>query len=575
MKFNLFLLLLFLLNNSIAQSKYWVFLNNKDNVEFNPYKYFDIKAIERREKLNINLYDNSDLPINQKYIKEIARFSDTITGQSRWFNALSCIITDSNLIKINNLPFVKEIIKMQYFKQDICNYNLRNEGKLALLKGQIESMNGNLFINNNFNGKGIRICVIDAGFKKADTAIVFKHLRDSNRIIDTWDFHKNNSNVYKYSSHGTTVLSCIAGIYNNKNIGLATESEYLLARTERIYSETVSEEEDWLMAVEWADKNGTDIINSSLAYNTNAYFIEDMDGKTSLISKAANMAARKGILVVSAAGNSGDSKWKYISTPSDADSVLTIGGINPWSGLHTSFSSYGPTSDKRMKPNISAYGHVLGYSGSDFMHETQGTSFASPLIAGFAACAWQNNRELSNMDLFNELQKSSHLFPYYDYAHGYGVPNAKYFITDIKSDLFSLYVEHNNNIIAYAKNDITFKVIENSDSISILISSDHINISSLNSEINTISFTDLWLYSNFYHFYSETGTEINNIKYNNDDNNYFYYHIENEDNFLESYKVLIANKKNILNFNKEDYKNKTLRFYYRGHFEEIKIKDQN
>ena len=559
MKFNLLLLLLFLLNNSIAQSKYWVFLSNKNEVEFNPYEYFDIKAIERREKLNINLYDISDLPINQKYIKEIARFSDSITGQSRWFNALSCIITDSNLIKIDKLPFVKEIIKMQYCKQDICNFNFKNEGELALLKGQIESMNGNLFINNNYNGKGIRICVIDAGFKKADTASVFKHLRDSNRIIDTWDFHKNNSNVYKYSSHGTTVLSCIAGIYNNKNIGLATGSEYLLARTERIYSETVSEEEDWLMAVEWADKNGTDIINSSLAYNTNAYFIEDMDGKTSLISKAANMAARKGILVVSAAGNSGDSKWKYISTPSDADSVLTIGGINPWSGLHTSFSSYGPTSDKRMKPNISAYGHVLGYSGRDFMHETQGTSFASPLIAGFAACAWQNNRELSNMDLFNELQKSSHLFPYYDYAHGYGIPNAAYFIKDKKP----------------IKKEATFNVIENSDSISIVISSDHLNLSSFNSEINTISFTDLSLYSNFYHFYSETGTEINNIKYNNDDNNYFYYHIENEDNFLDSYKVLIANKKNILYFDKENYKNKTLRFYYRGHYKEITIKDQH
>jgi hypothetical protein len=153
-----------------------------------------------------------------------------------------------------------------------------------------------------------------------------------------------------------------------------------------------------------------------------------MNGRESLVSKAAKMAVRKGILVVSAAGNEGSGKWKFISTPADADSVLSVGGIDPSTGIHTSFSSYGPTADLRLKPNVSAYGHVFAANEKD-MEKTQGTSFSCPLISGFAACAWQSKKQLTNMQLFNEIQQSATLYPYFDYAHGYGVPQASYFIT--------------------------------------------------------------------------------------------------------------------------------------------------
>ncbi len=152
-----------------------------------------------------------------------------------------------------------------------------------------------------------------------------------------------------------------------------------------------------------------------------------MNGKKSLVARAANMAASKGMLVVNAAGNDGETKWKHLGTPADADSVLSVGGISPESDYHFSFSSYGPTADKRLKPNVCAYGAVME-SGKKGLTTTYGTSFASPLVAGFAACAWQTNRRLNNMELFKEIEKSADLYPYFDYAHGYGVPQAGYFI---------------------------------------------------------------------------------------------------------------------------------------------------
>jgi len=227
------------------------------------------------------------------------------------------------------------------------------------------------------------------------------------------------------------VLSNIAGVYKGKPIGLATEAEFLLARTE-IATEPFAEEEYWLEAVEWADKNGADIINSSLGYTNQRYFNYQMDG-TSLVARAGNLAAKKGILVVNAAGNEGDLKyWKYIGTPADADSVLSIGGIDPETGYHMSFASYGPTADGRRKPNVSAFAYAV-VADKEGLTRAYGTSFACPLTTGFAACVLQMHKEYTAMQLFHEIEKSAYLYPYYDYAHGYGIPQASYFFKENKS----------------------------------------------------------------------------------------------------------------------------------------------
>lgn len=537
--------------SSFAQSqKYWVRLTDKDNVTFNPHSYFDIKAINRRIKQNIPLVEFSDLPIRKDYYNVIAKKSDSITGKSRWFNAISCWLTVDQLLEIKELPFVKEVVLMsgiQEFTELNSDFNKLNKGEVDLLNSQIESLEGNLF-DSLYTGKGMRICIIDAGFPQVNTSKLFKHIRNNNRIIKTWDFKKNKPEVYKYNSHGSTVLSCIAGIYEGKKIGLATDAEFLLARTERIAFEGVAEEEDWLEAVEWADKNGAEIINSSLGYTHASHFIEDMDGNKTIITRAANLAARKGILVVNAAGNEGRSDWKYVAAPGDADSALTVGGINPWTGLHTAFSSYGPNASHHLKPNVSAYGHTMGFNTFSQLGEVTGTSFASPLVAGFAACVWQADSSLTNMQLFKEIERSASLYPYFDYATGYGMPKASYFMDSLKEE----------------EKNITFE-IDTTDDVQFIIRIDE-DYFKENRVVMPIKSPKR---AKFFHLKDHYNTQASNIPLR--DPNVLYFHLENERGYLDEYQVIAVNQREVLKLFYDQYKGKTLRFSYLGFVKELKL----
>jgi hypothetical protein len=312
------------------------------------------------------------------------------------------------------------------------------------------------------------------------------------------------------------VLSCIAGISGDKKIGLATGAEFLLARTE-VIREPFSEEENWLAAVEWADKNGADIISSSLGYTKDRYFPDDMNGQKSLVSRAATLAARKGILVINAMGNEGDSKWKVLGAPADADSILSIGGIDPETNYHQSFSSFGPTSDFRMKPNVSAFSTAI-VAGKDKLKTAQGTSFSTPLVSGFAACAWQTNINLTNMQLLNEIQKSGNLYPYFDYAHGYGIPQADYFSEFQMVEEFVEYI-----------------IFEKSDSV--------INI------------------------------KINEKYIDNEENaeNYLYYKISEKSGRIIKYFLIKVENSDAATIDINEYKGKKLEAFYKGEYYFIEI----
>ncbi len=422
-------LLLVLTLSSMAQQKYWVYLKDKDTTGYNPYTFFDQKAIDRRIRNNIPVYHISDVPVNQHYVSVLDSKCDSVSYASRWFNAVCLYATNEQIADISQLEFVTKI-EVSGAIPTLCSYE---GGEVApypnsVLELQVTSMQGQMFHNAGYRGDGVRVAIFDGGFPKVDELDCFKHIRDNNRIIKTYDLAKKTENVYHGSSHGTTVLSCIAGMANDSTpIGLATNAEFLLARTE-IGLEPFSEEENWLAALEWADQNGADIVNSSLGYTVHRYFPFDMDGQTAFVSRAANTAASKGILVVNAAGNEGtDKDWKIIGAPADADSILSIGGVQPFTLTHINFSSYGPTADGRLKPNVCAFGQVEAH-GKKKMGTHYGTSFASPLVAGFAACALQTDPEMSTWDLFQEIQHSGSLYPYYDYAHGYGIPQASYFL---------------------------------------------------------------------------------------------------------------------------------------------------
>ena len=448
-KFVLFYILLFACILANSQNYYYVFFTDKNDVSFNPYVFFDQKAIERRFKNNLNLYDETDFAVNHSYIMQVETLSEDFVGESRWFNMVMLSATDENIAVIKNFSFVKEVVLVENNEAILSEFDENKENlsivsdsdiKLSL---QLLKMKGDYFDKNNISGKGVRIAVFDGGFPNVDKHEAFQHLRDNNRIIKTWNFPLKKENVYGWNSHGTMVLSCIAGIKTsletaegkNKKIqtklGLACDSEFLLARTE-INSEPKKEEFWWLQAVEWADKNGAQIINSSLGYGIHRYRYKDMDGHKSLVSQAARLAARKGILVCNSAGNEGSSKnWIGIITPADVDSVLTVGGItySMQNFKRISFSSYGPTADGTMKPNVVAFGHaeVAKPNKINEYEYVDGTSFSSPLTAGFAACALQTHPNWTAMQLKNEIEKSANLYPYFDYAFGYGIPQANYF----------------------------------------------------------------------------------------------------------------------------------------------------
>lgn len=497
--------------------KYWVFFTDKENTKFNPYEYFDSKAIERRLKFNILLNDYTDWPVNDSYLLGVKSLVSSTSYSSRWLNAVAVYATNEEINLVRKLNFVRGIEEFNSANliplseiSDISKRDKLSPEVLTLLKFQTARMQiGRNFSEKNLNGKGIRIAVLDAGFLFVNTHPAFKYLREGNKIKDTYDFVKKNEHVhvYKHSSHGTKVLSCIAGKVDSLNIGLATEAEFLLARTENSLFEPFSEEENWIAAAEWADKNGADIINSSLGYTKHRYFISDMNG-SSFISRGANIAASKGILVINASGNEGNTRWRYIAAPADADSVLSVGGIDAYRDYHINFSSYGPAFNGLLKPNVSTVANVVAY-GKDGLTYAEGTSFACPLVTGFAACAWQAFPNFTNMQLFKEIEKSAHLYPYYDYAHGYGVPQAAYFLDSLKKEVVKP----------------TFSFIEEDNYVRVVLS-DSIDLQKKN----------------------------------------LYYHIENKKGTLDKYTVIRPYQKEILIFPFTDYtKGEKLSIHFEGY----------
>ena len=423
---------------AMAQEKcYWVFFTDKNDTQFDPYSYFDAKAIARYQQCGADLYDISNYPLNDSYVNALGSYSIDVFGESRWLNAVGVETTDDNAARIAQLPFVDRVQEIVSKGEPACiktEDTKNDDADTGVLTDQLKRFGGQYFIDHGIDGKGLRICVMDAGFPKVDKHPAFKHLRDNHQILMTYNFPDKIENVYGWNSHGTMVLSCIAGINSKgQKMGLATGAEFLLARTE-IEPEPFMEEVWWAQGAEWADKNGADIINSSLGYGKERHWTKDMDGR-SYVAKAAQKAVEKGILICNSAGNEGDDKrWMTIITPADAENVLTVGGIeNDLNNYqHISFSSYGPTADKRLKPNVVAFGNAEVASPNGGFTHASGTSFSSPLVAGFAACAWQTKRDLTALQMKAEIEKSADLYPYFDYAYGYGVPQAAYFTGDIK-----------------------------------------------------------------------------------------------------------------------------------------------
>lgn len=456
---------------SAQSNPYLVCFKDKPDVSFDPYKYFHPDAIQAKTEMGLPLYDWYDLPLNKSYVTEVTKIADSVGFSLRWFNGKVVYAGPDVVASISNFPFVANIIPLYPNLMPTYNSNSStppNED-LDIFRWQLQTLGLSYFEKKKLNGKGIKICVLDVGFKGAPENEALKHQFNNRKESFAWDFARNKSlNFSTGHQHGNQVASFISGKIKNNNVGLAPNSTLIFGKMNAWYKSNRAREDYWLKGVEWAHQQGARLLNSSLGYSGNFnHKHELLTGDSCLMSRAANLAARKGLLVISSAGNEGSNLWKRIAFPGDADSALTVGAISPKTGIRTEYSSYGPTYNSKLKPNVSALGDVYWWNGNTFS-QISGTSFSSPLVTGFAACVLQDNPSLKPMDLIDTIQKSSTLFPYFDYSHGYGVPQASKYLNEdtIANDTATIkivespnylrdgyysfeYVKHNNSQFFY------------------------------------------------------------------------------------------------------------------------------
>ncbi len=476
--FLIYILSFCLFSNTFAQQKYkyLVLFKDKNTSPYStnqPLLYLSQKAIDRRFKQGITI-KQSDLPPNPSYITQVQQTGATTIYKSRWMNAVLIEATESQKNTIIAMPFVKGIEFNRPLKQ-VRKSNVFNKFSIEQTEtlnygdatAQIQMLGVNTMHDNGFHGENMLIAVLDDGFFNVNSSACLAHLFTNNRILKVYDFVDNDQTVYSQGGHGTSVLSTIAGYVPNQMIAPAFEASFALFRTEDGASETPLEEANWLFAAEMADSLGADIINTSLGYSlfdnlADNYTTAQMDGKTALSTRAADLAAERGMVVVISAGNSGNSSWGIITAPSDADSVLAVGAVNR-SGDYVSFSSRGNLSDPRTKPDVVAVGSGTALCNtSGFASTSSGTSFSAPLVSGMAAGFWQANPHLTAIEVLTCIRKSGHQFNVPTIYLGYGRANFVSADNVAKTEFPIAAIASDNNLISVeilpnSLSSITFK----------------------------------------------------------------------------------------------------------------------
>lgn len=474
-KWLLLLLLLRFADDVCAQySKHVIFFTDKNETSFslsNPSAYLSAKSIARKTRYQVPI-DSNDLPVVQRYVDSV-RLAGVVTilGRSRWLNAVIIQTTDAAALqKINSFPFVKKsdsvalksgttllpqpvklrtanpIGPFDYARTSQTTADTFNYGASS---NQIKIHKGEFLHNIGARGQTMSIAFLDAGFTGFQTNRFFDSARNRNQILGTWDFVSGNSNVNEDHPHGLNCFSIVAAYIPGTFIGSCPEASYYLLRTEDAPTEQIIEEYNWVLGAEYADSAGADLISSSLGYTTfdNPVYdhsYADMNGNTTVISRMADLAAKKGILVVNSAGNDGSGSWRYIGAPADGDSVLSVGAVNN-SGIIASFSSYGPTSDGQIKPDVVSVGAGTVLSNtSGNTTSGNGTSFSCPNMAGLAACLWQLFPEFNNWKIITTLRQSADRFNTPHEQYGYGLPNMKKAFGILVADASSMTATINN-----------------------------------------------------------------------------------------------------------------------------------
>ena len=496
-----FILLLFICGAIKANAqqkmvyKFAVFFNNKDTVTYpisNPELYLSAKSIARKQQQNIG-FDMLDVPVNSINIKAIIKAGFNVHNTSRWFNCAIVFSDDKQAAdSLKKIIGVKQVIDVGFsVKKTIAQNNKEvNMGEMisqleqkfpkvndknkqdSNIYGagfaQAEMLNATVLHQINLNGSGVTIAVIDAGYRNANKHVVFKHALK--QVIATYDFVDMETNVFDNDDHGTAVWSCLAANDTFNFIGTAPSAKYVLLRSEDATTEFPVEEFYWAISAEYADSIGADIISSSLGYNEfdhDKYNYEQkhLDGKTTWITQAANLASKKGLFVINSAGNEGDNAWKQIAFPGDANDVITVGAVDKKQRF-AGFSSIGLTADGRIKPDLMALGeNVTIASEMGSIYEGDGTSYSCPILAGGIACLWPLIKNNNATQIINWLHMSGSYYYKPNKYFGYGVPNLylvyQFAINYPKDTLIDVRVldDKNHHLTYYANHNEKLKII--------------------------------------------------------------------------------------------------------------------
>lgn len=429
--------------NAEAQRQYLITFKDKgpEAAYFrqHPAEIFSEKSLARRKKHHV-LLKEEDLPVSAAYVRQLQENGIEVKQKSKWLNAVFIETGLDGQTLRQRFPAIKNLkaygvsqaktTSPKFTAASASSGNSRlNYGASA---AQIDQLNLDCLHDKGYQGKGVLIAVFDTGFPGVNTVAAYDSLRQQNRILATRNFVSKPTSVYGTHDHGAMVLSIIAANRPGVYVGGAAQATFALALTEYLPTETHQEELNWAAAAEWADSLGADIIQSSLSYKyfdpgQGDYGPGDIDGDTPIITRAADKAASKGILVVNGAGNDGtltSPLSPHVGAPCDGDSVLCVGSVT-FSNQYSNFSSRGPTADNRIKPDVVARGSgtalILPNGG---VSATNGTSLSAPLISSLAACLLQANPTASNMGLYHAIKSSADKFTSPNTQFGWGLPDA-------------------------------------------------------------------------------------------------------------------------------------------------------
>lgn len=428
--------LILALDVSAQVNRYMVFFKDKNNSPYsttNPSQFLSQRSIDRRIRQGITVVDQ-DLPVNDTYVQALRDAGASVFFRTRWMNGALVQCDAALIVTLQALPAVDHIDRVAPGAKLMNSGRKKSVGKVKAI-AEASATQTQLALHGlddmqqaGYKGEDRWIAIFDAGFPGVNASTPFQHVFTDNHVRATKDFVYNSGDVYQYNGHGSEVFSVIAAFQDGVFTGGAFEANYLLFVTEDVSTEYRIEEYNWLFAAEQADSAGVDIVNSSLGYydfddNSMDYPKSALDGKTTVITRAAQWSAERGMIIVCSTGNEGNIAWQTITAPADAEDVLAVGNVTS-SGVRVPSSSTGPSADGRIKPDVAAMGYqtsVIEPSGA--LGTATGTSLSAPLVTSLVAGVWQRYPNLTNLEIMEAIRKSASLASSPNNLLGYGIPD--------------------------------------------------------------------------------------------------------------------------------------------------------